>query len=303
MAESLNVVDDQVRAMEDNLEQTAAWDGPLFDIWLRYRELIESSLRPLSEAALALHPPPPGGSCLDIGCGLGDTTFRLAELIGPEGRARGVDVAPRMIAVAKDDLERNPTANVSFAVADVESDDLGGPYDYAFGRCGVMFFAHPVPAFRNVCRHLAPGSIINLIVWRRKLDNEWVHASELAVQKYLDHPEESDVPTCGPGPFAMANADVITEQLKYGGFEDIRLARHDLLYKIGGGLDEAVEFNMALGPAAEILRQWGDRIDEIRPVITADIREALSRFVTPDGSVRGPASVWIASARKPAAGR
>jgi hypothetical protein len=98
----------------------------------------------------------------------------------------------------------------------------------------------------------------------------------------------------------MANADVITEQLKYGGFEDIRLARRDLLYKIGRDLDEAVEVNMALGPAAEILRQWGSRIDEIRPTIAADIREALSRFVTEDGSVRGPGSVWIASGRKPA---
>jgi SAM-dependent methyltransferase len=303
MADRLNVVDEQVRAVEDNVEQTAAWDGPLFDVWLRYRNMIESALRPVGEAAFTLYPPRPGSRCLDIGCGLGDTTFRLAELVGPGGRAHGVDVAPRMIAVAKADLERDAAANVSFAIADVEADDLGGTYDYAFGRCGVMFFAHPVPAFRNVCRHLAPGSIINLIVWRRKIDNEWLHTSELAVQRYLGHPEESDVPTCGPGPFAMANADVITEQLKYGGFEDIRLARRDILYRIGGDLDEAVEFNMALGPAAEILRQWGDRIDEIRPTIAADIREALSQFVTEDGSVRGPASVWVVSGRKPASSR
>lgn len=303
MADSLNVVDEQVRAMEDNVEQTAAWDGPLFDVWLRYRKPIESALRPVGETAFTLHPPPPGGRCLDIGCGLGDTTFRLAELVGPEGSAHGVDVAPRMIAVAKADLEREATANVSFAIADVETDDLGGTYDYAFGRCGVMFFAHPVPAFRNVCRHLEPGSIINLIVWRRKIDNEWLYTPERAVQKYLDHPEESDVPTCGPGPFAMANADVVTEQLRYGGFEDIRLARRDILYKIGGDLDEAVEFTMELGPAAEILRQWGERIQEIRPAIAADIREALSQFVSEDGSVRGPASVWVVSGRKPASSR
>ena len=60
---------------------------------------------------------------------------------------------------------------------------------------------------------------------------------------------------------------------------------------------------MALGAAAEILRQWGERINEIRPTIAADIRAVLSRFVTAGGSVRGPASVWIASARKPAQAR
>ena len=299
MDDETQLVDPEVRAREDNVEATAAWDGPLFDVWLEYRELIESALRPIGEAAFALHLPPPGGRCLDVGCGLGDTTFRLAELVGREGRAHGVDVAPRMIEVANEDLERAGTPNVSFTVGDVESDDLGGTYDYAFGRCGVMFFAHPVPAFRNVHRHLEPGSLINLIVWRRKIDNEWLHSTELAVQKYLDHPEESDVPTCGPGPFAMANADVVTDQLMFGGFEDIRLDRRDLFYKLGNDLDQAVAFNMALGPAAEILRQWGDRIDDVRPTIAAEIREVLSQFVAEDGSVQGPGSVWIVSGRKP----
>ena len=164
-------VSDAIQEFEDNVEATAAWDGPLFDIWHGYRELIEESLGPHGEAALALHPPPAGGRCLDIGCGLGDTTFRMAELVGPEGHAHGVDVAPRMIGVALQDLEREGTPNVTFAVADVETDDLGETYDYAFGRCGTQFFANPVPAFRNVRRHLAPGGLLNIVVWRRKLDN------------------------------------------------------------------------------------------------------------------------------------
>jgi len=288
-----------VRTFEDNVEQTAAWDGPLFDIWLAYRDLIEDSLVPYSEAAFELHPPPPGGRCLDIGCGLGDTTFRLAELVGGDGRSHGVDVAPRMIEVAQADLEREGTPNVSFAVADVEMDDLGGPFDYAFGRCGVMFFAHPVPAFRNVREQLAPGGLLNVVVWRRKLDNDWLHKAELVVEKYLERPEETDEPTCGPGPFAMANADTVTDMVKFAGYEDIRLARCDLPYKIGNDLDQAVAFNMAIGPAAEVLRLWGDRVDDIRATIEAELHEALAEFVTEDGTVVAPASTWIVSGRKP----
>ena len=53
MADGLNVVDEQVPAMEDNVEQTAAWDGPLFEVWLRYRDLIEHSRTPL-EVGLAI---------------------------------------------------------------------------------------------------------------------------------------------------------------------------------------------------------------------------------------------------------
>ena len=55
---------------------------------------------------------------------------------------------------------------------------------------------------------------------------------------------------------------------------------------------------MALGPAGEILRLWGDRVDEIRPEIAAKIRAAISDFEQPDG-VWAPASTWIVTARVP----
>ncbi len=286
---------------EDNVETTAAWDGPLFEIWRDYRQLIEDSLVPHGEAALALHPPPTGGRCLDIGCGFGDTTFRMAELAGPSGRAHGVDIAPRMIEIAQQDLEREGTPNVTFAVADVEADDLAGTYDYAFGRCGTQFFANPVPAFRNVRGALEPGGLLNIVVWRRKLDNEWLHKAELIVEKHLEHPEETDEPTCGPGPFAMANADTVSDMVKFAGYEDVRLARCDLPYKIGNDLDEAVAFNLAIGPAAEILRLWGERVDDIRPTIERELYDGLGEFVQDDGTVVASSSTWVVTGRVPAA--
>jgi hypothetical protein len=57
---------------------------------------------------------------------------------------------------------------------------------------------------------------------------------------------------------------------------------------------------MALGPAGEVLRLWGDRVEEIRPQIAADLREALAGFAGPEG-VFAPASTWILSARRPLA--
>jgi hypothetical protein len=136
------------------------------------------------------------------------------------------------------------------------------------------------------------------VVWRRKLDNDWVRRAEEVVEKYLDHPEETNEPTCGPGPFSMAGADTVSDQLKFAGFEEITLQRCDLPLKIGNDLDQAVEFNMSLGPAGEVLRLWEDRIDEIRPKIAAELREALGEFDGPDGVV-APASTWLIGARAP----
>lgn len=282
----------------DNREASEAWSGPLFERFVRYRELVAEGLGAHGEVAMAAHPPRPGDRVVDLGCGFGDTTQRLAELVGAEGEALGVDVSEPFIEQARKEAEGAGAENVRFAVGDVQATEFGETFDYAFSRMGIMFFANPVAALRNVREALAPGGRFCAVVWRRKEDNEWVRRAELVVEEYLDHPEESDEPTCGPGPFSMANADTVSEQLKIAGFERISLRRCDLPLKIGRDLDHAVEFNMALGPAGEVLRLWEDRIDEIRPKIAADLREALAELDGPDG-VYAPASTWIVSAVAP----
>ncbi len=282
----------------DNAEATEAWSGPLFDLFVKYRDLATAGLGAHGDAAMQANPPQPGDRVLDVGCGFGDTTRRLAELVGAEGSALGVDVSEPFIVAAKEEAEKEGAASVDFLVADVQTLELPQEFDYAFSRMGIMFFANPVAALRNVRKALLPGGRFCAVVWRRKLDNEWVHRAEQVVDEYLDHPEESDEPTCGPGPFSMANADTVSEQMKIAGFEEIALQRSDLPLKIGNDLEHAVEFNMALGPAGEVLRLWGDRVDEIRPEIAAKLREALADLEGPNGVV-APASTWIITAKAP----
>ena len=282
----------------ENREATEAWSGPLFECFVQYRDLVVDGLGAHGEAALAAHPPRPGERVVDLGCGFGDTTQRLAGLVGSDGDALGIDVSEPFIEIARKEADKAGVANVRFAVGDVQATEFEESFDYAFSRMGIMFFASPVQALRNVCKALSPGGRLCAVVWRRKLDNEWVSRAELVVDQYLDHPEETDQPTCGPGPFSMANADTVSEQLKIAGFEEIALQRCDLPLKIGNHLDHAVEFNMALGPAGEVLRLWEDRIDEIRPKIAAELRKALADLDGPDG-VFAPASTWIVSAKAP----
>jgi SAM-dependent methyltransferase len=282
----------------DNTEATEAWSGPLFDLFVKYRDLTTDGLGAHGEVAMKSNPPHPGERVIDIGCGFGDTTQRLAELVGPDGSALGIDVSEPFIDTARKETEEAGADNVSYLLADVQTLELPQEFDYAYSRMGIMFFANPVAALRNVSAALVPGGRFTAVVWRRKLDNEWVRRAEEIVDEYLDHPEETDEPTCGPGPFSMANADTVSEQLKIAGFEEIALRRCDLPMKVGKDLDQAVEFGMALGPAGEVLRLWGDRVDEIRPEIAAKIRAAIADFEQPDG-VYAPASTWIITARVP----
>ena len=141
-----------------------------------------------------------------------------------------------------------------------------------------MFFANPVVALRNVRQALVPGGRLCMVVWRRKLDNDWLHRAERVVERSLTRPEATDEPTCGPGPFSMASADTTTDVLVRAGFEDISLHRCDIEITIGADLDQAVEFVMALGPAGELIRLAGIHAERRRPEIVAALHQSLAEL-------------------------
>jgi ubiquinone/menaquinone biosynthesis C-methylase UbiE len=124
-----------------NDETAAAWNGVLFDKFVCYRDILTGGFQRHSDAALGRHPPSKGARVLDVGCGFGDVTAAIARTIGPDGLATGVDVAERFVDVARRDAEANRISNARFFSADVQTDDLGGPYDAVFSRFGTMFFA------------------------------------------------------------------------------------------------------------------------------------------------------------------
>jgi SAM-dependent methyltransferase len=282
-------------ATNANAEATEAWDGPLFERFVEYRDIIVTGLANHGEKALALHPPPAGANVLDIGCGFGDTTERLAGLIGPDGHARGVDVAPRFIESARGEFRAQ---NVSFAVADVQFDDLGGPYDFVFSRFGVMFFDNPGAAMRNVRSSMAPGGRLVAVVWRIREENPWMYEAQQIVEGMIGRPAEFDEPTCGPGPFSMSGADTTSGILVGAGFTDVSLTRCDLPILIGHDVDQAIELMMALGPAGEMVRLWGDRQAHRHDEIRVALREGLSKLNTERG-IEAMASTWIVSAISP----
>jgi len=287
-------VDLEQSASAANAEAIEAWDGPLYDRFVQFRDVLVAGLGMHGEEALRLVPPRPGERVLDIGCGFGDTTQDIARMVGEGGEAVGVDASPRFIATASEEAVQAGISNVRFMVADVERTTFEETFDMAFSRMGTMFFANPVAAMRNVREALVPGGRLTMVVWRSKEENEWMYRPQLVTERFLTKPQEYDEPTCGPGPFSMANADTTSGILIAAGFEQISLRRCDLPMRMSS-VDEAVELAMTLGPAGEILRLAGDRADHLREPVAAAIREAAAEWDGPDGFL-APTSTWIVTA-------
>ena len=281
-----------------NAEAIEAWDGPLFERFVQFRHLLVGGLAVHGDEALRLHPPASGSRVLDVGCGFGDTTQRLAALVGTGGSALGVDASPRFIEAAREDAEQAGAANARFAVVDVETTDFDERFELAFSRFGTMFFANPVAAMRRVCAALVPGGRLVMVVWRAKVENEWVYRAQTITERFVTKPEDYDEPTCGPGPFSMGNADTTSGILLSAGFEAITLRRCDLPILMGRDVEEATALAMSLGPAGEILRLAGDRAAHLHEPVAEALHEGLAEWAGPEGVI-APASTWIVSAVAP----
>ena len=277
-----------------------AWNTVLYEKFCRFRHLLVNGLSQHSDAAFERCHHPQGARVLDVGCGFGDSTLRIAKRVGPEGEAVGVDCAENFIRSAEAEARAHGVPNARFMIADAQWGDLGGPYDAAFARFGTMFFEMPGAAMRNVRKALKPGGSFTQIVWRRREENPWLHEAELRVKEIVpivSH-EETDQVHCGPGPFSMAGPDMVSMMLKSAGFERITFERFDCDICIGRDLEDAVEFAMALGPAGEIIRLAGEEGQKRKPQVVAALKEALTPYSRPDG-VWAPSSTWFISATNP----
>jgi ubiquinone/menaquinone biosynthesis C-methylase UbiE len=280
-----------------------AWNTVLFEKFSRFKYLFIEGYAAISDEVLSRHRLPESAQVLDVGCGFGDCTIKIAKALGGNGLATGVDCASNFIAECRRSAAHAGVSNIRFLVADVEIDDLGGPYDEAFARFGTMFFNLPGSAMKNIRASLKPGGKFTQVVWRRREANPWLHNAELCVRNIvpvISH-EDTNAVHCGPGPFSMAGPDMVSDMLQAVGFEKIQFERFDSDICIGRNIEEAVQFALEIGPAGEIIRLAEAEGERLKPEVIVALQEVIGKFrKKPDGSIWAPSSAWFITAYNPA---
>lgn len=278
-------------------EYVEFWNDTLAEKFERFREILMNGLSYHSRIPLEKLSVQPGSRIFDVGCGWGDTALELARKTGPDGFVLGLDCVDQFLETARREAEAAGLSNVRFLAADVERYPFDPEYDLCFSRFGMMFFENPVAAMRNIRSGLRPGGELMFIVWRTIDDNPWLGLPKQVVLDYLQPPGE-DARTCGPGPFSMANPEVVSKQLEIAGFETVEFERIDGPVTVGRSPEDAVNFQLALGPAGEVFREAGDEAERQRSRIEEALRGALAPYQKDEGIVM-PSSSWTITARKP----
>lgn len=264
----------------------------------RFRHVLVGGLTYHSEAVFPKLPVRAGDRVLDVGCGWGDTAIKLGRIVGPEGEVVGIDCCDAFLADAKVDLAQTDLTNVTFMRGDAEVALPEGAFDFFFSRFGTMFFANPVAGLRNMRRALRPGGRMVHIVWRDPDANPWLSMAKDIVLKYLPAPGD-DARTCGPGPFSMSDEATVRKMMEIGGYTDITFERVDVPVRVGDDVEDAIAFQLAIGPAGEVFREAGALAEEKRPEIEAALAEAIDRQARDADGIVMDSSSWLIAARNP----
>jgi ubiquinone/menaquinone biosynthesis C-methylase UbiE len=134
---------------------------------VEYDRLIEQAevLRPLTGRMLRAAGIRTGMQVLDIGCGVGDVSFLVSELVGPEGSVVGVDLDGDAVRVADERCAARGTTNVEFQEADARSVRSDRLFDAAVGRFVPMYMSDPTAALRLIAEKVRPGGILAFHEW------------------------------------------------------------------------------------------------------------------------------------------
>jgi len=103
-----------------------------------------------------------GMRVLDIGCGTGDVTLLVAELVGPTGSVLGIDRAPEAIAAATAYAASRGIQHVAFEVREVEK-LAPRPVDAVVGRFILMHQASPTRTLRAAAANAVRGGLLAVL--------------------------------------------------------------------------------------------------------------------------------------------
>lgn len=283
--------------LDERNEYVDFWNEILVPKFVAYKHILVGGLTHHSARVFPKLEVKPGDKAVDVGCGFGDTAIELAKRVGPTGSVLGIDCCQAFLDYGVADAKAEGIDNVRFIEADVQTYPFEPEFDFCFSRFGTQFFENPVAGLRNMNRSLKPGGIMTMIVWRGIADNPWLGMAKDIVLRHLPPPGD-DARSCGPGPFSMANTEQVTKQLEIAGYTEIDFEQIDAPVFVGSTLDDAVNFQLMLGPAGEVYREAGELAERRRDEIVADLKRELARYQTDEGIILGSSS-WKVQARKP----
>ena len=282
-------------ALDANAAQRRYWNTVAGPRWVATPGFRERRNRESLALLLARLGDVTGESVLEIGCGTGALTAPLAAAVGDNGRVVSIDISEPMLGAARQRVGEQGLRNVTLVLGDAQVFDVEpAAFDLATSRMGVMFFADPAAAFRNIASALKPGGRLVFACWAPLAENQhWLISYDVAL-RHLGPP--APAPAHEPSPLAFADPDYIRGILAAAGLAEITVERaHPTI--IGGSPEEEARQALMMGPTARLIEEKKPS-EATREKIAPEIEAAFAAEASA-GPMRLPATIFLVTARRP----
>jgi SAM-dependent methyltransferase len=253
--------------------QRYGWDAAV----THYHSGWESQLQPAHDRLLEMAGPPPGHRVIEIACGSGLVTKRLAEQIGPTGRLLATDFSQGMIDDLRSRLNGPRFAHVETArMAAEELDVPDGAFDGSICALGLMYTPDPAAALIEMERVVSPGGTVATTVWGERRNCGWAEVFPIVDARVASEVCPLFFGTGAPGAlqglFRTAGPDQIEEQRHF----------ETLVY---ASAEDVIGAILLGGPVALAAKRFSDDVwDEVKN----EFLGSIATFRQDDGSYRIP---------------
>ncbi len=273
--------------MTENADQKAYWNEVAGAKWVANQTRLDRLMAPLTETLLQEAVPHVGEHVLDVGCGCGELSLRLAEAVGPGGTVLGVDVSRPMLAHAASRSRASSSGSqIAWLEADAMTHAFAADYDLLISRFGVMFFEDKARAFATLRKAVKPGGRFAFLAWRGRAESEWFQAPLDWIAPAIPTPDPMDGAV---GPCGLADGEATRELLADAGFRNVLAEPVDRTLLIGESVDDAFDLLVVGGPAAGLMREAEPAQ---RTGAETLLREGLAR-VAQNGRIELRGACWI----------
>jgi ubiquinone/menaquinone biosynthesis C-methylase UbiE len=189
--------------------------------------------QPLAELLVEHARPRASEAVLDVACGTGIVTRRVAALVGAHAQVVGVDLNPAMIDVAKVSATER-SEEIDFHQGDATKLDLPDhAFDLVTCQQGLQFFSDRAAGAAEMRRVLRDTGRVVIAVWQG-LDRHPLYAALAEAEApHLAALGVSVTPEDLAAPFSFGDPDELARLIADAGFSDVEVVQDSISARFG----------------------------------------------------------------------
>ena len=261
--------------------------------WNAWAPLLETWLGEATQRMLDLAGVDSGSRVLDVAAGAGGQSIAAGQRAGSDGSVVATDLSPTILEHAVDAAKAAGLDNVTSRELDGEQlhDLPGESFDAAISRVGLIYFPDRHQALTGVHHALRDGGRFATVTYSTAATNGFFSLPVSIIRDRAQLP----APAPGqPGPFSLADPEVVERELIQAGFHDVVVEIIDAPVRLPSAA-ECVRFEReSFGALHQML---GSMAAADQESVWADIESELGQFETDEGFI-GPCELVVAGATR-----